>query len=158
MIFRPSIAVAAIALTWCGCSSSAPEVKNAPTPVAATEPPPDQSQHFPQTGLVKMDRIADHLLDKNFMPGGNLATYKRGKLEYQQFLGKMPDADHAAFLLLDWNRQLTGSKYLAHMGGYFGLDGARPVYVFTKGAWIAGIAGLPQEQADAIAREFAARL
>jgi hypothetical protein len=157
MISRLSIAVAAIALGSWGCSSPAPDIKKA-TPLDAAEAPLDQSQHFPQTGLVKMDRIPDHLLDKKFMPGGNLATYKRGKLEYQQFLGKMPDADHAAFLLLDWNKQLKGSKYLAHMGGYFGLDGTQPVYVFTKGAWIAGIAGLPEEQADAIAREFAARL
>lgn len=140
-----------------GCSNPAPQVKSV-APAEVTEPPPDQSQHFQQTGLVKMERIPDHLLGKKFMPGGNLATYKRGKVEYQQFLGKMSDADHAAFLLLDWNKELKGSKYLAHMGGYAGMDGDRPVYVFTKGAWIAGIAGLPQEQADIVARQFAARL
>jgi hypothetical protein len=44
------------------------------------------------------------------------------------------------------------------MGGYFGMDGDQTVYVFTKGAWVAGVAGLPQVKADAVAREFAARL
>jgi hypothetical protein len=156
MISRASFALA-FALIGAGCSNPAPEVKSI-QPAEVTEPPPDQSQHFPQAGLVKMDRVPDHLLGKHFMPGGNLAIYRRGKLEYQQFLGKMPDADHAAFLLLDWNKELKGAKYLAHMGGYAGMDGDRQVYVFTKGAWIAGIAGLPQEQADVVARQFAARL
>jgi hypothetical protein len=44
------------------------------------------------------------------------------------------------------------------MGGYFGMDGDRPVYVFVKGAWVAGIVGLTEEKADAAARVFAARL
>ena len=140
-----------------GCSGPSTDVRSV-APAAVVEPPPDQSQHFPQTGLMKMERIPEHLLGKKFMPGGNLAAYKRGKLEYQQFLGKMPDADHAAFLLLDWNKALKGAKYLAHMGGYYGLDGERPVYVFAKGSWIAGIVGLPEDKADMIAREFAARL
>jgi hypothetical protein len=156
MLSRTWPALVAFALMF-GCSNPAPEAKQA-APAEVSEPPLDQSQHFPQAGLVKMDRIPDHLLGKKFMPGGNLATYKRGKLEYQQFVGKLPDADHAAFLLLDWNKELKGAKYLAHMGGYAGMDGDRPVYVFTKGAWIAGIAGLPQEQADVVARQFAARL
>lgn len=157
MLLRPCLALFAVLLISGGCSNPAPESKTS-VPAEAPEPPPDQSQHFSQTGLLKMERVPDHLLGKKFMPGGNLATYKRGKLEYQQFLGKMPDADHAAFLLLDWNKELKGSKYLAHMGGYAGMDGDRPVYVFTKGAWIAGISGLPQDQADIVAREFAARL
>jgi hypothetical protein len=32
------------------------------------------------------------------------------------------------------------------------------VFVFTKGAWIAGVAGMPQKQADLQARLLAARL
>ena len=161
MTSRPLFLVAILASVFAGCSRPAPEVKSV-TPAADPEPPPDQSRHFPQAGLVKMDRVPIHLLGKKFMPGGNLASYKRGKLEYQQFLGKMPDPDHAAFLLLDWNKELKGARYLAHMGGYFGFDGSlaggQPIYVFTKGAWIAGIRGLPEDKADGIAREFAARL
>jgi hypothetical protein len=125
------------------------------TEIIAVEPPPDQSDRFPEAGLTKMDRVADHLLGKTFMPGGNLATYDKG---FQQFLGKMPDAQQAAFLLLDWKKALTDAKYLPHMGGYFGTDAGKSVYVFTKGTWVAGIVGLPEVQADTIARQFAARL
>jgi hypothetical protein len=133
-----------------GCSP-----KPVPKTDVAVELPPDHADRFPDAGLVKMDRVANHLLGKPFMPGGNLATYKKG---YQQFLGKMPDAQQAAFLLLDWQKALKDAKYLPHMGGYFGTDSGRPVYVFTKSAWVAGIAGLPEAEADTIAREFAARL
>jgi hypothetical protein len=157
MLSRCTVFLILVGFVFFGCSNPPPEAASKP-PVAAPGPPPDESQHFPQTGLVKMERIPINLLGKTFMPGGNLATYKRGKLTYQQFLGKMQDPDHAAFLLLDWNKTLKPSTYLAYMGGYFGMDDAQPVYVFTKGAWIAGVVGLPKDKADPIAREFAARL
>ncbi len=116
---------------------------------------PDYANLFPTDGLLRMDRVPAHLLEKPFMPGGNLATYQRG---YQIGLGKMQDASTAAFLLLDWKKVLGNATYLAHMGGYFGTDSARPLYVFTKGPWIAVIAGLPESQADPVARTLAAHL
>jgi hypothetical protein len=44
------------------------------------------------------------------------------------------------------------------MGGYFGMDGDRPVYIFQKGVFLAGFVGLPEKDADVLARQFAARL
>ena len=38
------------------------------------------------------------------------------------------------------------------------LDGETPVFVFPKGKFVAGVVGLPHEEADLLAREFAARL
>ena len=38
------------------------------------------------------------------------------------------------------------------------MDGALPVYVFPKGAYLAGLVGLPEKDADLLARQFAARL
>lgn len=105
-----------------------------------------------------MEFFSEHLLGKSFMPGGNVGTYRNGKVEYREFLGKMPDAQAAAFLLLDWKKVLDNPQYLAHMGGYYGTDSGRPVYMFTKGPWVAGVLDLPQEKADALARELAARL
>ncbi len=139
-----------------GCSSTAPQ---APVQQAAKTKtaPADQGVKFPQLNQVKMELVSDHLLGKDFMPGGNLATYHIGKIEYVQFLSKFPDAQTAAFSLLDWQKTLKPAKYLAHMGGYYGTDGARPVYVFAKGAWVAGFAGLPEAQADVLARQFATR-
>ena len=140
-----------------GCSSTVTQAPVEKASKANVAPPVDQAIKFPQLNQVKMEVVADHLLGKDFMPGGNLATYKSGKQEYQQFLGKFPDAQRAAFSLLDWQKTLKPAKYLAHMGGYYGNDGDRPVYVFAKGAWVAGIVGLPEAQADLLARQFAMR-
>ena len=136
------------------CSTPVPQVRH----VEAITPPPDESRRFPSAGLTKMEFVSGHLLGKEFMPGGNLGTYRNAKVTYQEFLGKMPDAQSAAFLLLDWKKALTSPQYLAHMGGYFGTDAGRPVYIFTKGPWVAGVLDLPQANADELARELAARL
>ncbi len=146
--------VVILCLFCLGCSSPAPEVRHVPTVV----PPPDESRRFPSTGLTKMEFVSGHLLGKSFMPGGNVGTYQDGKVTFQEFVGRMPDAQSAAFLLLDWKKALSNPQYLAHMGGYFGADSGRPVYVFTKGPWIAGVLDLPQPKADERARELAARL
>lgn len=151
----PLVCLFAVVLWSC---SSAPTSAPREQLAIAHAPPSDESRRFAETGLIKMEQIPDHLLGKAFMPGGNLATYRTGGTEYQQFLGKEASAQDAAFLLLDWRKALQQPEYLAHMGGYYGMDKGRAVYVFTKGAWVAGIAGLPQGQADAIAREFAAHL
>jgi hypothetical protein len=136
------------------CASPAPVVK----PVEKPAPPPDESRRFPAANLTKMEFVSDHLLGKSFMPGGNVGTYRNGKVQYREFVGKMPDAQSAAFLLLDWKKALANPQYLAHMGGYFGTDAGSPVYVFTKGEWVAGVLDLPQAKADEAARELAARL
>ena len=148
-------AVAAALVFTAGCAGK-PEV--ARTAKTAPTPPEDESRHFPLTGLLHIGVVSNHLLEKSFMPGGNVADYKRGKVTYQAFIGKMPDAQQASFLLLDWHKSLTNSKYLPQMGGYYGMDGTRPVYVFVKGAWVAGITGLREAEADPLARELAAHL
>ena len=142
-------------LALAGCSEKAEQPKTAEVKRVA---PADESRHFPQDGLVKTDLVPDHLLGKEFMPGGNLASYRRGKLEFQEFVARMADSQAAAFSLLDWKKALADNQYLAHMGGYYGTDGGRPVYVFAKKDWVAGIVGLPQEKADPLARELAAHL
>jgi len=70
----------------------------------------------------------------------------------------LPNPQDAAFLLLDWNKALAGAKLVPSFGGYFGQDAGRPVFVFAKGAWIAGVAGLPEKDADMAARTLAAHL
>ena len=105
-----------------------------------------------------MDLVPQHLLGQTFMPGGNLGLYSGERKGYQLFLAKLPDAQQAAFLLLDWKKALGSASYIAHMGGYYGTLDGTPIYVFVKGPWVAGVAGLPQQDADAIARRFASRL
>lgn len=92
------------------------------------------------------------------MPGGTVGSYKNGKAEYEMFIAKLPSAMDAAILLPDWRKALANAKLIPSFGGYFGTDEGRPVFVFTKNAWIAGVAGLSQKDADAQARILAAQL
>jgi hypothetical protein len=59
---------------------------------------------------------------------------------------------------MDFKDRLEGAKFIATFGGYFGLDGQTPVFLFPIGSYLAGIVGLPQQEADQVARDFAARL
>ena len=134
--------------------SSAPD---APQQAEAPKPS-DESRRFPLANLVDTKLVEKQLLGKSFMPGGTLARYKKGKTEYSMFIAKLPDPTDAAILLLDWNKALAGARLIPSFGGYFGQDEGRPVFVFSKGAWIAGVAGLPEKDADLQARSLAAHL
>lgn len=141
------------------CSGPVPEkaASSAPKPVVH-DPPVDLATKFPLAGQTSIQIISDHLLGKDFMPGGNLATYKTAAGDYQIFLLKMADAQKAAFLLLDWKSAMPDAKYLASMGGYFGDDQGKPLYLFAKGPYLAGFVGLSEEKADPEARRLAAKL
>jgi hypothetical protein len=142
-----------------GCGSNTPKSS---APASAEKPAPpkpsDESSRFPKAGLLGTEVVNDHLLGKSFMPGGTVAHYRKGKSAYDLFVAKLPTPTDAAILLLDWKKILTDAELIASFGGYAGKDAGRPVFVFTKGAWIAGVAGLPQKQADLQGRLLAARL
>lgn len=97
-------------------------------------------------------------MGKPFMPGGTLAHYKKGAKEYEMFVAKLPSATDAAIILPDWRKALTDAKLVPSFGGYFGQDAGRPIFVFTKGPWIAGVVGLQEKEADQQARLLAAQL
>ena len=150
----PSIAAALLISCGSEPKPSAPE----PAKPAAASKPTDESRRFPLLNRLDTQVVENQLLGKPFMPGGTLAHYKRGKIEYSMFVAKLPNPQDAAFLLLDWNKALSGAKLIPSFGGYFGEDAGRPVFVFAKGAWIAGVAGLPEKDADMAARTLAAHL
>lgn len=150
-----SIIVAALAAFTISCS---PEAKSNSEPVAQKvfkERPADESRRFPRANLVDTKVVDDQLMGKKFMPGGTIAHYKKGNVEYDMFLTK---TDKAALLLPDWSSALTNSKLVPSFGGYFGDDNGKPVFVFSKGNWIAGISGLPEKDADTEARALATRI
>ena len=151
------VAVLTAGLTACGSGSQQSPPAEAPKQ-AETPKPPDESRRFPTGHLVSSNVVDQHLLDKPFMPGGTIAHYKKGKSEYQMFAAKLASPTDSAILLPDWRKALTGAKFEPAFGGYFGQDGSTPVFVFVKGSWIAGIAGLPEKVADLQARELAAHL
>lgn len=152
----PPVLCFGILLISCG-----PEPKPAatePPKAAATPTPSDESRRFPKNNLIETKVIEHQLMGQSFMPGGTLGRYKLGTTEYEMFIAKLASPGDAALLLPDWRRALSAAKLVPSFGGYFGLDAGRPVFVFSKGAWIAGIAGLPERAADAEARVLAAQL
>jgi hypothetical protein len=112
-------------------------------------------RYFPVTGRIAIKEVPNHLFNNQAFPSGILADYKG----YQLFLMRTPGNQQAAFLLLDYKKTLRNPRYLPNMGGFYGADSTdRPNYIFAKGPFLAGVIGLPQDQADPIAREFAARI
>jgi hypothetical protein len=146
-------------LVSCG-SEPKPAPSPTPTKVQAPNAPRalDESGRFPKDGLVETKLVDKELMGKSFMPGGTWAHYKKGKKEYEMFVAKLRTALDAALILPDWHKALVSTKMEPMYGGYFGMDAGRPVFVFTKGVWIAGIVGLPENEADANARVLAAYL
>jgi len=147
----------AVLLVSCGSEtkSQAPE---APKELKAVVKPPDESRHLPQTNLVESKVVDNHLMGKAFLPGGTVGHYKKGKTEYDLFVTEMKAPTDAAIALLDWKKTMTDPKLIPSFGGYFGMDGGRPVFVFSKGAWIAGVAGLNEKDADLAGRMLAGKL
>jgi hypothetical protein len=153
------VAAAAFMVLLSSCDSKPEARPVAETPKAVEMPrPADESRRFPKPNLVGTIVIEKQLFGKPFMPGGTQAHYKKGRTEYDMFIAKTASASDAALLLPDWRSLLTDAKLVASFGGYFGTDAGKPVFVFTKGAWIAGVAGLNQKEADQAARKLAAAL
>jgi hypothetical protein len=146
----------AVLLASCGSETKQPPPE-APKKAEAPKPS-DESRRFPKANLVDTKVVDKELMGKPFMPGGTVARYKKGKTEYEMFVAKLPTALDAAVLLPDWDKALADSKLVPSFGGYFGKDSGRPVFVFAKGAWIAGVAGLPEKEADLQARTLAGLL
>ncbi len=151
-------AMAAFAFLLAGCGGGeAP--KKAAAPAARKKPViADESHRFPADGRVEAKVVEDHVLGIESLPGGNVAHYRRGKQEFDMFLIRTSVPEAAALLLFDYKKRMENPKLIAHFGGYYGKDGGRMVFVFAKGPWLAGIAGLPEKDADLAARELAARL
>jgi len=152
------VAAAAVLLAACSSSSDHPDAEPPQKKVTEAPKPPDESRYLPRTNQISTEVVADHLLGKTFMPGGTLGHYKNGKSEYEMFVRKLAAPLDAALLLPEWQKELKGSKLVPAFGAYAGDDAGRPVFVFTKGAWIAGIAGLTEKQADLPARALATLL
>lgn len=149
-------AIVAAAFLLSGCGGTAE--KKAEAPVKKKPAIADETHHFPAEGRVEAKVVEDHVLGREFLPGGNVAHYRRGKQEFDMFLIRTSVPEAAALLLFDYKKRMENPKLIAHFGGYFGKDGGQTVFVFAKGPWVAGIAGLPEKDADMAARELAARL
>jgi hypothetical protein len=144
----------AVAVFLTGCSQS-PKAPPEQASAAPSRPKPaDESRRFSKQGLLETTVVDNAIWGKAFMPGGTTAKYKN----HEAFVARLPSATDAAFLLLDWKKELKDAKLIPSFGGYAGTDNGAGVFVFTKGEWIAGIRGLNQKRADTEARILAAQL
>ena len=76
------------------------------------------TRRFPQANLVSVKAAPDHLLGKSFMPGGALATYKKGKVEWTLFAAQCPNAVDAAIRLPDnADDLLHTASFMLHVSG-----------------------------------------
>ena len=143
------------AFTLIGCGSSPETKSSAPPP-----PPPvkDNTVRLLTDNLTSARVVPDHVLGKAILPGGSVGDYQAGAKKYQLFIIETETPQDAAILLLDTKGLLKDAAYIAYMGGYFGTDAGTPIYVFSKGKYLAGVVGLPKDTADPIARQLAARL
>lgn len=153
----PVMATMAMILAGCGSSPEAP-AKREPRPAPIPAPVRDLTGLLPPAGRVSVRVVQDHLLDQPKMPGGTLGDYALKGKKYQLFIIETDTNQDAALLLFDMKTALQNPQYLPNMGGYFGTSGGKPIFAFAKLRYLAGVVGLPETEADPIARTLAARL
>jgi len=141
-----------------GCGEEPKPAAPAPEKKAAVVKPSDEGYRLPRQGQVSVQLVDNELLGKKFLPGGNVGQYKAGGKTYEVFLARLSSAEAAPLALLDWKKDMAGARLVPSFGGYFGDDGGQPVFVFTKGRWVAGVRGLTEKDADPVARDLASRL
>jgi hypothetical protein len=142
----------------CSIPGDQPEKPKAEAAPPSAKKPREETRRFPSQNRVSVEIVDNHVMGKDFLPGGNVAQYDDNGKRWRQFLVQVDSPTSAALLLNEYRAQMEGPKYLAHMGGYFGKDGVEDVLVMQKARWVLGIVGLSQKDADIVARNFAARV
>lgn len=143
-------------LLACG-QAPAPEAAQAPEP-APPPPPRNESYRFPKEGLASTSIAAEHILGKDFLPPGNVAEYSRDGKTYTLFLIGAGGEEQATMLAFDIKGNLADSAFVADFGGYSGTLDGQPWFIFPKQRAVAGIVGLPQDEAHELGRVFASQL
>lgn len=119
----------------------------------------DHTSLFTDVGRTDTHLVPDHILDIAALPGGSIANYSVKGKTYQMFIIDTDSNQNAAFMMLDMKAAMgKDPEYMAHIGGYFGKYQDKPLYCFAKLHYLAGVYGLPRDQADPLAIELAAQL
>ena len=149
----------ALVLGWLAACGGAPAPEPAAKPAAETKPRiPDHQTWFALEGRSSFEVVEDNLLGKDWLPAGNVAQYDADGKQYTLFLAITFSPDAAGLLSFEAKGKLADAKFVPSFGGYFGMDDDTPWFVFSKGKYLLGVVGLPQDEADAVARGFAGRV
>jgi len=155
-------AVLLIVLTLASCGSADKEVakpaeSSAPRTIQHAKQE-DFSRFMPLENRVSAKLVDGPLLGVAQLPGGTLADYKKGAKAFQQFLFKAPSVAMTPVYLGHCKDAMTNPKFVASFGGYYGEIQGKPVFVFVKNEYVAGLIGLSLEDADAQGRVAATRI
>ena len=151
--------IAVLCLGLAGCSSEPEPAAKKAIPSPEPERVADHTSLFPDKNKVSAVVVPHHILDMKKLPGGSLADYEVKGQKYQMFIVEADTNQNAAFMMLDMKAEMKpGPEYLAHIGGYFGMYGDKPLYCFAKRQYVAGVIGLPKDKADPLAIDLAAQL
>lgn len=133
-----------------------------PKPVAKLEVPAAAVRNdtllLLSTNQQSVKVVRDHVLDDATLPGGTVGRYSNKGKSYQLFVIRTDSNADAAQLLLKLKKTLPDAEFIAHFGGYAGTHKAGALLTFTKLQFLLGVVGLPKEEADPIARQFALKI
>jgi hypothetical protein len=114
---------------------------------------------FPPAGRQSVTVVERELLGLPYLAGGNVASYDTGKRQYRLILIRCRNAGQAGNYIFDIKNQMEAPKFVASYGGYYAeKTAAGPLFVFAKGSYIGGVAGLSEAAAIETGKEFAARI
>ena len=122
-----------------------------------SKPAANEARQLPTADQVSSRTVTDHILGKPFLPGGTIAHYKKDSTEYDLFVAQFPTATDAAIALANMEGTIKGARLVRGLGGYFGSDAGRTIFVFPMDRWIGGVIGLPPPEAEQAARVLVAR-
>lgn len=151
---KPVLVIALLAgLISCGSApppvAEKPKLPDLPRPIA-------EDVRFPSANRKSVAVVEKELLGVPYLGGGNLAEYDTGKQKYKLLLIRCRTATQAGTYIFDIKNQMREPKFVASYGGYY--EAASQLFVFAKGSYIGGIAGLSEEEAVQTGKEFAARI
>src|ERR1700709_1167832 len=89
--------------------SSGPEPAKPVAPAVKHAAPADESRKMPLENRVSAGVVDDHMLDREWLPGGTLGHYKRGGKEWDLILVRASSPATAADWLLDYKKELNGA-------------------------------------------------
>jgi hypothetical protein len=148
-----------LVILFTSCSSQAPTPAAQATALPDLPRPIAEDLRFPSPHRTSIEVVPANLLGLPYLGGGNLAAYDTGKLQYRLFTIRCRNAAQAGSYIFDIKNQLDNPKFIAAYGGYYAPQTpAGPLFVFAKGSYIAGIAGLSEADSIETGKEFAARI
>lgn len=137
----------------------------APQPEASKPPSlPDlpraiaEDVRFPLLNRKFIAVVNAPMLGLSYLAAGNLAQYDVAGKPYKLLTIRCRSAQQAGAYIFDIKNQMKDPRFVASYGGYFSETSAGPLFVFAKGAYIGGIAGLSEDDAIQTGKDFAARI